>query len=121
MPCEPLDGAQETGTYSKARDGCHVLTFSGRDMTIQTLEDMLRACVLEFKGNWVLHLSLVKFAYNNSYQANIDMAPYKALYRRKCQTPFCQDEVGERKLEDVELIEATSEKIKIIRERLKAT
>ena len=75
---------------------------------------MLRACVLEFKDSWVLHLSLVEFAYNNSYQTNISMAPYEALYGRKYQIPLCWNEVGERKLEDVELIEAISEKIKII-------
>ena len=75
---------------------------------------MLRACVLEFKDSWVLHLSLVEFTYNNSYQASVGMVPYEALYGRKCQIPLCLDEIGERKLEDVELIEAISEKIKII-------
>ena len=63
--------------------------------TIQTLEDMLRACVLEFKGSWVKYLSLVEFAYNNSYQASIGMAPFEALYGRKCRTPICWNEVGE--------------------------
>ena len=71
---------------------------------------MLRACVLEFNDSWVVHLSLVEFAYNNNYQANISMAPYKALYGRKCRTPLCWDEVGERKLNDVKLIETTSKK-----------
>ncbi|XWS10474.1 hypothetical protein CRYUN_Cryun39dG0082700 [Craigia yunnanensis] len=47
---------------------------------------MLQACVLDFKDSWVKHLSLVEFIYNNSYQASIDMAPYEAFYRRKCQT-----------------------------------
>ena len=61
-----------------------------------------------------MHLPLVEFAYNNSYQANNGMAPYETLYRRKCRTPLCWDEVGERKLNDVELIETTSKKIKII-------
>ena len=61
-----------------------------------------------------MHLSLIDFAYTNSYQASIDMAPYEALYVRKCRTPLCWDEVGEKKLEDVELIETSSEKIKII-------
>ena len=88
-------------------------------MTIQTLENMLRTYVLEFKDNWVDHLSLVEFAYNNSYQARIGMAPYEALYRRKCRTPLYWDEVGEWKLNDVELIEVSSEKIQIIRNRLK--
>ena len=80
---------------------------------------MLRACVLEFKDSWVMHLSLVEFAYNNSYQTSIGMAPYEALYRRKCRTPLCWDKAGEQKLNDVELIETTSKKIKIIQERLK--
>ena len=76
------------------------------------MEDMLRACVLDFKGSWVMHLSLVEFVYNNSYQASIDMAPYEALYGRKCRTPLCWDEIGEQKLDDVELIETSSKKIK---------
>ena len=80
---------------------------------------MLRACVLEFKDSWVQHLSLVEFDYSNSYQASIGMAPNEALYERKCKTPICWDEVSERKLNDVELIEATTKKIRIIRERLK--
>ena len=78
------------------------------------MEDMLWACVLEFKDSWVMHLSLAKFVYNNSYQASIGMALYEALYGRKCRTSLCWDEVGERKLNDVELIETTSKKIKII-------
>ena len=56
------------------------------ERTIQTLEDMLRACVMEFKGSWDTHLALMEFAYNNSYQASIDMAPFEALYGRKCRT-----------------------------------
>ena len=80
---------------------------------------MLQACVLEFQGSWVLHLALVEFAYNNSYQASIDMAPYRALYGRKCRNPLYWDQVGERKLENIELIKAISENIKIIRNRLK--
>ena len=81
------------------------------ERTIQILEDMFRACVLEFKDSWVDHLSLVEFAYNNSYQASIGMAPYEALYGGKCRTPLCWDEVGERKFNDVELIEITSKKM----------
>ena len=83
------------------------------------MKDMLRTYVLEFQGSWVLHLSLVEFVYNNSYQVNISIAPYEALYGRRCWTSLCWDEVGERKLENVELIKATLEKIKIIRDRLK--
>ncbi|EOY21594.1 Uncharacterized protein TCM_013479 [Theobroma cacao] len=80
---------------------------------------MLRACVIDFIGSWDRHLPLVEFAYNNSFQSSIGMAPYEALYGRKCRTPLCWDEVGERKLVRVELIELTNDKIKVIRERLK--
>ena len=62
---------------------------------------------------------LAEFAYNNSYQASIGMAPFKALYGRKCRTPVCWDEVEERKINDMELIEISSEKIQIVRKRLK--
>ena len=64
-------------------------------------------------------MSLVEFVYNNSYQASIGMLSYEALYGKKCRTSICWDEVGERKLDDVELIEVTSEMIRIIQERLK--
>ena len=59
------------------------------EKTIQTLEDMLRCCILDFSGNWDEHLPLVEFTYNNSYQANVSMAPYETLYRRPCPSPFC--------------------------------
>ena len=80
---------------------------------------MLRACILDFKDGWVKYLSLAEFTYNNSYQASIGMTPFKALYGQKCRTPICWDEVGERKINNVELVEISSEKIRIIRERLK--
>ena len=59
------------------------------ERTIQVLEDMLRACVLDLKGSWEEHLPLVEFAYNNIYQASIQMALYEALYRRPCQSLIC--------------------------------
>ena len=80
---------------------------------------MLRAWVLEFKDSWVKQLSLVEFAYNNSYQANTGMAPYEALYEKKCRTPVCWHKVDEWKLIDVELIEVNSKRIWIILDRLK--
>ena len=54
---------------------------------------MLRACAMEFKGGWDTHLALMEFTYNNSYQASIEMAPFEALYGRKCRTPVCWDEL----------------------------
>ena len=75
---------------------------------------MLRAYVLDSKGSWVKYLRLMEFSYNNIYQTNIGMAPYEALYGRKCRTPICWDEVGERKINDMELVEISFENIRII-------
>ena len=75
--------------------------------------------MIEFKGSWDTHFSLMDFAYNNSYQSSVGMAPFEALYGRKCRTPVCWDEVGERKLIGPELVQITLDKIQIVRERLK--
>ena len=82
------------------------------------LEDMLRACVLDHKGSWEEHLSLVEFAHNNSYQESIHMAPYEALYGRPCRSPICWTEVGESSITGLDLIRDTSEKVSLIRQRL---
>ena len=87
-------------------------------MTIQVLEDMLRACVLDLKGSWEEHLPLVEFAYNNSYQESIQMAPYEALYERPHQSSISWKEVGERSITGPDLIRDTSEKVVLIRKRL---
>ena len=89
----------------------HPQTYGQSKRTIQTLEDILWVCLLEFKNSWVKHLSLVEFAYNNSFLASISIAPYEALYGKKCRISICWDKVGEWKLDDVELIEVTLEKI----------
>uniref|UniRef100_A0A2N9I1S3 RNA-directed DNA polymerase n=1 Tax=Fagus sylvatica TaxID=28930 RepID=A0A2N9I1S3_FAGSY len=88
--------------------------------TIQILEDMLRACAIDFRGSWEEHLPLVEFAYNNSYQASIQMAPYEALYGRKCRSPICWDDIGERKILGPEIVQHTVDKIQLIRERLRS-
>ncbi|GKA55734.1 putative reverse transcriptase domain-containing protein [Tanacetum coccineum] len=80
---------------------------------------MLRACVIDFGGNWDDHLPLVEFAYNNSYHVSIKMPPYEMLYGRRCRTPVCWDEVGSRELASTDVVLATTEKIETIRERLK--
>ncbi|KAJ4701059.1 Retrotransposon protein, putative, Ty3-gypsy subclass [Melia azedarach] len=107
------------GTKLNFSTAFHPQTDGQSERTIQTLEDMLRACVIQFKGNWDVYLSLMEFAYNNSYQTSIQMAPYEALYGRKCRTPICWDEVGERKLLGPEIVQDTNEKISVIRDRLK--
>ncbi|GJU75627.1 putative reverse transcriptase domain-containing protein [Tanacetum coccineum] len=89
--------------------------------TIQTLEDMLRACVIDFGGNWDDHLPLVEFAYNNSYHASIKMPPYEMLYGSRCRTPVCWEEARSRELASMDVVLGTTKKIETIRERLKAT
>ena len=75
--------------------------------------------MLEFGGNWEVLLPLMEFTYNNSYQATIGMAPYEALYGRKCRTPICWDEVGEMKLLRPEMVQLTTDKVRVIRKRMK--
>ena len=82
------------------------------------LEDMLRACVLDHQGSWEEHLPLVEFAYNNSYQASIQMVPYEALYGRPCRSPLCWTEVVESSITCPDLVIDTSEKVSLIRQRL---
>ena len=78
------------------------------------LEDTLRACVLDYKGSWEEHFPLLEFAYNNSYQASILMAPYEALYGRPCRSPLCWTEVGESSITGPDLIRDTFEKVSLI-------
>ena len=59
------------------------------DRVIQILEDMLRSCIIDYEGSWDRHIPLVEFVYNNSFQSSIGMAPYVALYGRKCRTLLC--------------------------------
>ena len=77
------------GTKLQFSTAFHPQTDGQSERTIQTLEDMMRACAMEFKGNWNNHLSLLEFAYNNSFHSSTGMAPYEALYGRKCRSPIC--------------------------------
>ena len=89
--------------------------------TIKILEDMLRACVLDHRGSWEEHLPLVEFAYNNSYQASIQMAPYEAFYGNPCRSPIFWTEVRESSIISPKLIKDTSEKVSLIRQHLLTT
>ncbi|GJU09063.1 putative reverse transcriptase domain-containing protein [Tanacetum coccineum] len=90
------------------------------ERTIQTLEDMLRAYVIDFGNGWDRHLPLVEFSYNNSYHTSIKAAPFEALYGRKCRSPVCWAEVGEAQLTGPEIIHETTEKIFKVRDRMQA-
>ncbi|GKE39112.1 putative reverse transcriptase domain-containing protein, partial [Tanacetum coccineum] len=90
------------------------------ERTIQTLEDMLRACVLDFGKGWDRHLPLVKFSYNNNYHTSIRVALFEVLYGRKCQSPICWAKVGDSQFTGLEIIHETTEKIVQIKSRIQA-
>ena len=82
---------------------------------------MLRACVLKQGGLWDTYLPLIEFTYNNSYHSSIGMAPFEALYGRRCRTPLCWHESGESVVLGPELIRETTEKVKLIQDKMKAS
>nr|GEV74933.1 putative nucleotidyltransferase, ribonuclease H [Tanacetum cinerariifolium] len=101
------------GTRLKFSTTFHPETDGQTEQTIQTLEDMLRSCALEWTGNWDEYMCLVEFACNNSWHASIKATPYELLYGRKCRAPICWNEVGKRVIEGPELIEVTNEKVAV--------
>ena len=119
------------GTQLHMSTSYHPQTDRQSETTIQKLEDMLRACVIDFGKAWDAHLPLIELSYNNSYHTSIKVAPIEALYGQKCRSPLCWDEVGDTQLEKgqvpnstltgPEIIWETTEKIVQIRERLKAS
>ncbi|KAL0544328.1 hypothetical protein IC582_019441 [Cucumis melo] len=106
------------GTRLDFSTAFHPQTDGQTERLNQVLEDMLRACALEFPGSWDSHLHLMEFAYNNSYQATIGMAPFEALYGKCCRSPVCWEEVGEQRLMGPELVQSTNEAIQKIRSRM---
>nr|GFB38436.1 putative reverse transcriptase domain-containing protein [Tanacetum cinerariifolium] len=98
----------------------HPETDGQSQRTIQTLEDMLRACVIEFGKGWVNHFPLVEFSYNNSYHAGIKASPFEALYGRKYRLLVCWNEVGEFHLTGLEIVQETTKKIVQIKQRIQA-
>ncbi|GJU66206.1 putative reverse transcriptase domain-containing protein [Tanacetum coccineum] len=100
-----------TGTRLDMSTTYHLETDGQSERTIQTLEDMLRACVIDFGNGWEGHLPLIEFSYNNSHHASIKAASFEALYGRKCRSPVCWAKVGDAQLTSSELIHEIIEKI----------
>ncbi|GJX94987.1 putative reverse transcriptase domain-containing protein [Tanacetum coccineum] len=98
----------------------HPQTDGPSERTIQTLQDMLRVCVLDFRKGWDRHLPLVEFSYNNSYHTSIKAALFEALYGRKCRSLICWAEVGDSQLTGPEIIHETTKKIVQIKSRIQA-
>ena len=107
------------GTTLDMSTAFHPQTDGQTERVNQVLEDMLRACVMDFKGSWEDHLQLIEFAYNNSYHSSIGMAPYEALYGRPCRSPICWAEVGDSELLGPDIVQETTEKVSIIRDRIR--
>ncbi|MDQ4226080.1 hypothetical protein RBK84_16950, partial [Pseudomonas aeruginosa] len=99
----------------------HPQTEGQTECVNRVLEDLLRACIIDFGGSWEDHLPLVEFAYNNSFQSSIGMAPFEALYGRPCKSPSCWSETTDRLILGPDMIRETSEKVDLIRKRMKAS
>jgi hypothetical protein len=108
------------GTHLKFSSAYHPQTDGQTERTNQILEDMLRACALQDKIGWDKRLPYAKFSYNNSYQANLKMSPFEALYGRNCRTPLHWDQPGERQVFGPDILLEAEENIRMVRENLKA-
>ena len=109
------------GTKLRLSSAYHPQTDGQTERTNQSLEDLLRACVLDDRGSWDDVLPLIEFTYNNSFHASIGMAPYEALYGRKCQTPLCWYKDGENMIVGPEMVQQTTAKVRKIKEKMKTS
>jgi hypothetical protein len=87
----------------------------------QILEDMLRACALQYGRSWDKSLSYAKFSYNNSYQESLKMAPIEMLYGRRCRTPLFWNETGEHKIFRPNILQEAEKKVRMVRDNLRVT
>ncbi|GKC49659.1 putative reverse transcriptase domain-containing protein, partial [Tanacetum coccineum] len=106
------------GTNLDMSTAYHPQTNGQIERTTQTLEDMMRACAIDFGKGWVNHLPLAEFSYNNSYHASIKAVPSEALYGQKCRSPMCWAEVGQVQLTGPKIVQETIEKIIQIKQRM---
>ncbi|GKA83965.1 putative reverse transcriptase domain-containing protein [Tanacetum coccineum] len=115
---EDITVQKALGTSLDMSTAYHPQTDGQSERTIQTLEDMLRACVIDFGCSWDVHQPLAEFSYNNRYHSSIRCAPFEALYGRKCRSPVLWDEIGESSLIGPELIQEMTDKVVLIKEKL---
>nr|GEX63841.1 reverse transcriptase domain-containing protein [Tanacetum cinerariifolium] len=108
------------GTRLDMSTAYHSQTDGQSERTFQTLKDMLRACVIDFRNGWERHLSLIEFSFNNSYNASIKDASFEALYDWKCQSPVWWAKVRDAQLTSPELIHETTEKIVQMKKRIQS-
>ncbi|XP_066163708.1 uncharacterized protein [Oryza sativa Japonica Group] len=110
---------EELGTRFNFSTAYHPQTNGQTKRVNQILEDMLRLCALDFGGAWDKSLPYAEFSYNNGYQASLQMAPFGALYGRRCRTPLFWDQTGERQLFGTEVLNEVEQKVRAVRERLR--
>ena len=106
------------GTRVDLSTAFHPQTDGQSERTIQVLEDMLRACVIDFGGQWDQFLPLAEFAYNNSYHSSIEMAPFEALYGRRCRSTIGWFDAFEVRPWGTDLLRESLDKVKLIQDRL---
>ena len=92
-----------------------------KERTTQSLEDLLRVCVLEQGGVWDSFLPLIKFTYNNSLHSSIGITLFEAFYYRSCMTHLCIYELGEGVMIGQEVIQQITENIKVIQEKMRVS
>lgn len=107
------------GTQINLSKTYHPQTDGQTERTTQTMQDMLQACAIKFKGNWDTHFPLIYFSHNNNYHIRIQCSSYQALCGRKWCSPFYRFEIKDRQLTRLDLIQETIDKISIIKYRLK--
>jgi hypothetical protein len=112
---------ESLGTKLIRSSAYHPQTDGQTERVNQILEDMLRVCAIDSGKNWDKYLSLVDFAYNNSYQSSLKMAPFEALYGRRCRTPLNWSQPGESEVFGPDLVTEAERKVKLIRKNLEAS
>jgi hypothetical protein len=111
---------ESLGTKLIRSSAYHPQTDGQIERVNQILEDMLRACAIDCGKKWDKNLSLAEFAYNNSYQSSLKMAPFEALYGRRCRTLLNWSQPGEREVFGPDLVTKAERKVKLIRKNLEA-
>ena len=107
------------GTKLNLSTAYHPQTDGQTERVNRILEDLLRACIIDFGGSWEDHLHLAEFSYNNSYQASLKMSPFEALYGKLCRSPTCWVEPGNKLVLGPDMIREASDKVDFIKKRLK--
>jgi transposase InsO family protein len=111
---------ESLGTKLIRSSAYHPQTDGQTERVNQILEDMLKACTIDCGKNWGKYLSLAEFSYNNSYQFSLRMAPFKALYGRRCRTPLNWSQPREREIFGPDLVNEAERKVKLIRKNQEA-